>query len=301
MKRSCVLLSLTAMIGLLSGLDGHGQLAPPRQPPMVRPIQAPQPLPASQPPVMPQAPLETFLAFDAESKDLSVTNGTPEGHFTFNVTNISADDVTINFVKGSCQCTVATLPSQPWKLAPKESGQFSATMQLAGTPPGGSKTKTLTVNSDKGVKVLYVKTTVMPAAAGMTEADRNGNQKMAMADRQAVFKGDCVKCHAQPAKDTGGNDKMGKDLFASVCGVCHESEHQASFVPNLHHLPEPTNSDFWKNWIMHGKPGSLMPAFAKQEGGILTDVQIESLVKYLSETIPSHPVAAPVPVRADVK
>src|SRR6202012_4112996 len=94
------------------------------------------------------------------------------------------------------------------------------------------------------------------------------------------------------AKDSMGHDKLGKDLYTSICGICHESDHRASFVPDLHKLPEPTNPEFWKNWIMHGKPGTLMPAFAQSEGGFLTETQIESLVAYLSATIPPHPVVA---------
>jgi mono/diheme cytochrome c family protein len=236
-------------------------------------------------------PFENFIAFDALEKDVSVSNGTPQANFTFNLTNISTVDVTINFVQTSCGCTVAKLPSQPWKIAPKESGQISATMNLAGTPAGQSKTKTLTVNSDKGNKMLIVKTTVLAAPPSMSEMDRTNNQKIAMADRQAVFKGDCVKCHVETAKDSAGNEKTGKDLYAAVCGVCHEAQHQASFVPNLHRLTEPTNLEFWKNWIAHGKPGTLMPAFAKAEGGILTDAQIDSLVVYLTATIPPKPTA----------
>ena len=238
-----------------------------------------------------QPPLGNLCAFDALQKRSTVTNGTPQAHFTFNLTNISSGDVTINYVQTSCGCTVTKLPSQPWKIAPRESGQISATMNLAGTPPGGTKTKTLTVNSDKGSKVLIVKTTVLAAPPAMTEMDRVNNQKTAMADRQAVFKGDCIKCHVDTARDAAGNQKTGKDLYAAVCGVCHEAEHQASFVPNLHHLPEPTNTEFWKNWIARGKPGTLMPAFAKSEGGILSDAQIDSLVVYLTATIPPRATA----------
>lgn len=245
----------------------------------------------------PAAPLTSFIAFDDEQKAVSVTNGTPAAHFSFNLTNISSADVTINYVRASCGCTVAQLPSVPWKLAPKESGQFSATMQLAGTPPGGTKIKTLTVVADKGTQVLYVRATVLPPVAGMTSMDRVNNQKIAMADRQKVFQGDCATCHVAPAKDAVGNDKMGKDLYAAVCGVCHEAATRASFVPDLHHLPEPTNPQFWRNWIAHGKPGTLMPAFARSESGILTDEQIESLVNYLSTTIPSHPTT-PTPTAA---
>jgi mono/diheme cytochrome c family protein len=272
--------------------------APPALPATQAPVISPQPIvvhpPASAP--NPVLPLDSFIGFDAEQKEVTVTNGTPEAHFTFSLTNISTGEVTINNVRPSCGCTVAKLPAQPWKLQPKDSGSFSATMQLAGTPPGGTKIKTLTVESDKGTRALYIKATVLAAPPGMSEADRVNNQKMAMADRQAIFKGDCVKCHVEPAKDSAGNDKQGKELFAAVCGVCHQAEHRASFVPDLNHLPEPTNAEFWKNWVMHGKPGTLMPGFAKSEGGILTDQQVESLVKYLTDTIPSKPVAGAIPM-----
>ena len=238
---------------------------------------------------------ENYLAFDAEQKEVSVTNGTPAAQFVFNITNISSGDVIINFVQTSCGCTVAKLPSTPWKLAAKESGEISATMQLAGTPPGGTKTKTLTVNTDKGTKAVYVKATVLAEPATMGGVDRTNAQKIAMADRQAVFKGDCVSCHVTPAKDAAGRDKIGKELYTAVCGVCHEAEHRASFVTDLHHITEPTNAEFWRNWIMHGKPGTLMPAFAKSEGGILTDDQISSLTQYLTMAFPSHPVAVSAP------
>jgi mono/diheme cytochrome c family protein len=191
---------------------------------------------------------------------------------------------------------VAKLPSQPWKLSPNSNGQISATMQLAGVPPGGSKTKTLTVNSDKGSKLLIVRANVQAAAPAVSEMDRTNMMKAAQVDRQAVFKGDCARCHMAPAKDAAGHDKMGQDLYAAVCGICHNAEHQASFVPNLTRLPEPTSAEFWRNWILHGKPGTLMPAFAKSEGGILSDEQINSVVQYLTATIPSHAVLiAPPP------
>ena len=261
--------------------------------PAPRLVAMPPPAALQVPQAMGAAPhpaLDKYLAFDTEQKEVSVPNGTAQANFSFSLTNISSEDVLINGVQTSCGCTVAKLPSQPWKLLPNEHGEISATMQLAGVPPGGNKIKTLTVNSDKGSKMLIVKATVLPEAPAMSEMDRTNNVKAAQADRQAVFHGDCARCHVAPAKDPSGHDKLGADLYTAVCGICHNAEHQASFVPNLHKLPEPTNMEFWRNWIMHGKPGTLMPAFAKAEGGILSDEQIDSLAQYLAATIPSHPV-----------
>jgi mono/diheme cytochrome c family protein len=173
-------------------------------------------------------------------------------------------------------------------------------MQMAGTPPGGEKFKTLTVSADKGIKVLNVTTKMLPESAAMTEMDRTNNLKLATADRQAVFKGDCIQCHVATALDAAGHEKLGQDLYTAVCGICHEAAHQATFVPNLHRLPEPTSAEFWRNWIMHGKPGTLMPAFAKSEGGILSDPQVNSLVQYLSATVPARPVAVQSLVSPDI-
>lgn len=254
------------------------------------------PHPVGPPTVVPAANLDEYLKFDSEDKKQSVTNGTEQAIFNFTVTNVSSEDVIIHYIIGSCHCTVAQLPSQPWKLAPKEIGRFHATMDVVGTPPGESKFKTLTVNSDKGVKVLNVTTTVLP---DMTTGEARTNAvKMATADRQAVFKNpDCVQCHVDTAKDSAGHDKMGQELYAAVCGICHEAEHRATFVPDLHHLKDATSDAFWRAWITSGKPGTLMPAFAKSDGGILSTEQIDSLVKYLSAIIPAHSaLIAPTPV-----
>jgi mono/diheme cytochrome c family protein len=117
----------------------------------------------------------------------------------------------------------------------------------------------------------------------MFDPNRARSFQMAAVDRQAVFKGDCASCHATPAKG-----KSGKELYDSVCGICHEGANRATMVPDLHHLKVPTGADFWKTWITLGKTNSLMPAFTKSEGGPLTKSQIASLAKYLAKAIPSQ-------------
>jgi mono/diheme cytochrome c family protein len=52
-------------------------------------------------------------------------------------------------------------------------------------------------------------------------------------------------------------------------------------------LNRPTPRDYWLQWIAHGKPDTLMPAFAVKEGGPLTEEQIHSLVEWL-ETKPAN-------------
>jgi mono/diheme cytochrome c family protein len=226
------------------------------------------------------------LSWDNAVQSVTVSNGTPETTFTFNLTNKSTGDVTITGASGSCYCTVAKMPELPWKIPAGGGGQIRVVMNLVNRV--GSLPKTVTVVSDKGVKVLYVTATILapPTPVRMAPLERERNQKIAIVDRQAVFRGDCARCHAEPARN-----QMGQALFTQACGVCHESDRRASVVPDLRAIQQQTNGEFWRKWIVHGKPGSLMPAFSQSEGGILTEAQITSLVNYLTATIPSRPPA----------
>ena len=225
------------------------------------------------------------LTWDSELKETTVKSGEPVAQYLFSFTNVSSGDISITHVQTSCGCTVAKMPALPWKVASETSGQIPVTMNLAGKL--GVVFKTITVNTDKGWKILTIKTTIQPpTATAMTMDERKRNQELVKADRQAVFKGDCAHCHVEPVIG-----KMGKDLFTAACGICHEAEHRATMVPDLHALAHETNAEFWKTWTAHGKVGSLMPAFARTDGGPLSDQQIASLVDYLVKAIPSKPGA----------
>jgi mono/diheme cytochrome c family protein len=128
-----------------------------------------------------------------------------------------------------------------------------------------------------------------PPAPAMTAEDRARFVAASKVDRQAVFKGDCAKCHAGPAQG-----KYGQQLFTAVCAVCHEADPRATMVPDLHNLKDPTSEEFWRAWITSGKAGTLMPAFATSQGGPLNDMQIASLAAYLNFAIPPH---APAPAK----
>jgi hypothetical protein len=62
---------------------------------------------------------------------------------------------------------------------------------------------------------------------------------------------------------------------------------------DLAKLTVPTNEDFWRTWISYGKPGSVMPAFAKSQGGPLDDLQIASLAQFLNALHPYVATNAP--------
>jgi cytochrome c553 len=199
------------------------------------------------------------------------------------VTNsITPIPVTVLDVHPSCGCTTAQLPPLPWTLPPGTNSEIGVTVNLAGK--FGTVVKTVHIGTDQGSRDLIVQITIMPEkVTEPTEAERAHQMLMAKADRQAIFKNDCVSCHVKP-----GQYKFGKALYDADCGICHEAEHRASMVPDLHTLKVPTNDDFWRAWIAHGKPGTFMPAFSNADGGPLSDIQIASLAAYLNATIPSH-------------
>ncbi len=198
-------------------------------------------------------------------------------------TNTAAQPLTILDVHPSCGCTTVELPSRPWTIPPGGSGQIKLAVNLAGK--AGIVFKTASVATDHGKKDLMLRINIAPPAPArvMSDSERAAAMAAAKVNRQAVFQGDCASCHSPKSPN-----EFGAELYKSVCAVCHESEHRASVVTDLHALKVPTNAEFWKTWIYGGKPGSLMPAFAQAQGGPLTEMQIASLAAYLDMAFPSH-------------
>lgn len=269
--------------------------------PLVNPQPAlpnPAPLPVAP---APPAAHPGALVFDAEQKDYTAKAGEASAAFTFNLTNVSSAEVLVNRVTTSCGCTVAKLPEQPWHLAAGTNGPINVTVDLRGK--SGTIMKSVTVDSTAGIKSLLVRVTIPPpqAIAAASPMDRTRNLALAQADRQAIFKSDCAECHVKPAVG-----KLGKELYAGACAVCHDAEHRATMVPDLHVFKHPESRDYWAYTISEGKANSLMPAFAQKSGGILTEQQVASLVDYMTtgfandtnsppRTVTVFPSPAPVP------
>ena len=271
------------------------------------PAQSPPPAPAS-------LPAPTQLVADADSKSITAKPGEVSVNFTFTLSNLAAVPITITAVRASCGCTAAKVPPLPWILPPGTNGTIEVAMNLLGKM--GTFAKTVTVMSSAGDKTLTVSVTMPPAAlppavspspplhaaavrgvavppgvnlpAPTTNAERERNLLLAKADRQAVFKGECAKCHAEPALG-----KSGRELYVAVCGICHDDGHRASVVPDLQALKFKPNAQYWRTWITFGKATTMMPGFAQAEGGPLTAAQINSLVVYLGKDFLTAAVPAP--------
>lgn len=212
------------------------------------------------------------LSWDDTEKTFFGKRGETEARFTFTVKNETGAEQTIYRIQPSCGCTTVDLPATPWILMPGVSGTVQVTVNLK--DKYGMIEKTLTVDSSLGQETLRLRL-ILPAMTAESNP-RARNQRAALVDRQAVFHGDCARCHAPPPTAV-----TGEAIFKAACALCHEAPARASMVPNLALPKGGRDVAFWTQWIVEGRPNSLMPAFAQKNGGVLSEQQIQEVVNYL--------------------
>ena len=180
------------------------------------------------------------LAWNGAMLSTNVPANAEQAHFLLSFTNVSAGSVSISDVHPTCGCTTAELPPRPWTIPSGGSGQIPITVNLSLNITGGEEgtlLKAVDIHTDKGYKQILLRIDILPPVIPhLTDAERANGVAIATADRQAVFKNDCATCHATP-----GAGRYGKALYNAVCAVCHEVEHRAAMVPDLHDLKTPTN------------------------------------------------------------
>ena len=97
-----------------------------------------------------------------------------------------------------------------------QNGQIKVSVNLAGK--FGTLFKTATVFYSNTAFYSNLPPTILRVTVHVPESPamlRDENQRAAQADRQLVFKGDCAKCHADPAKDKAGQGSHGQ---GTICG-----------------------------------------------------------------------------------
>jgi cytochrome c5 len=214
--------------------------------------------------------------------------------FRFQMKNVSQEPVVIEQINVSCGCTTVDARAMPFSLAPGDSENIQVRMYVTGKL--GSVTKSLLVQGSRASWTLLVTAEVASPAvetsgAATSSRSRAQNIELAKADRQAVFRGDCARCHSRVAEES-----LGHKLYLGACAICHDAEHRASMVPDLRAVGEPRDAAHWRRHITDGLEGTLMPAFALAKGGILSDEQIESLVLFLVESPLELKPSAPNPI-----
>lgn len=85
--------------------------------------------------------------------------------------------------------------------------------------------------------------------------------------QQTLFTTRCAQCHGAPA----AAGRIGEDLYAAICAMCHPDE------GSLSNRGEPLRTA-----IAVGDLDRSMPAYAREQGGPLSDDQIDSLVRFIA-------------------
>ena len=222
------------------------------------------------------------LRWDAETITNHAWLGDATTSVDFTFKNTSAESVTIDSIHSSCGCTIAEIPSQPWILKPGETNHLRILVDIR--EKTGRLAKDIDIHSRQSPVQLHLVVMIEKGTniVSKERMDRDFGQQFAKVDRQGVFsRKECMTCHLVPAFG-----KYGGELYSNACGICHESKNRASMVPDLHALKTAIPPDYWNNWVIHGKPGTLMPAFYAREGGPLDQSQIDSLVTYLTKAFP---------------
>ena len=130
-----------------------GSLASPGQPNAAMPAEPS----ASKSSILPPNE-EKDLVLDAASKQQTVKPGQESCVFVFAVKNVSKSPITIVQVRTSCGCTVATLPSKPWTIAPGAGGEIKLTLDLRGKT--GTVSKEAIIDTPTGFKNLEIKAVI---------------------------------------------------------------------------------------------------------------------------------------------
>lgn len=111
---------------------------------------------------------ESGIKFETETHDFGTVKEGVQATYEFKFTNTGKDPLVLSNVSASCGCTTPTWPREP--IMKNKTGVIKAVYNSQGRP--GPFTKSITVVSNAGTKVLTIKGTVekAPAATDGTPA-----------------------------------------------------------------------------------------------------------------------------------
>lgn len=132
--------------------DGHNHAAP--SPAATKPVQAATPAQAKPSSLKPEN-----MIFTNEAHDFGTIAEGPAADYEFEFKNTGKEPLIIETVHASCGCTTPSYSKEP--IAPGKSGKIKASYNTVGRP--GAFTKSITVTSNAGTKVLTIKGSVEKA------------------------------------------------------------------------------------------------------------------------------------------
>ncbi len=154
-------------------------------------------------------------------------------------------------------------------LKPGERGRIQVTVDVAGKR--GPISKAVQVYSNDAKQPVVTLTVAMQVKDAVHQ--NLGYQKISSPAR--IFDAKCRSCHADQ-----GRGKLGFDLFRADCLMCHSAGSGPLSMTQMKRRP----ASFLRRIIREGSDDldgasqQAMPGFAWNNGGSLTDAEIESLV-----------------------
>ena len=106
------------------------------------------------------------LVFDSEVHDFGTVPEGSNADYEFKFKNTGKEPINLQTVNASCGCTTPSWSKEP--VLPGKTGSIKASYATQGRP--GGFTKSITVVSNAGTKVLTIKGTVEPAPTGSAPA-----------------------------------------------------------------------------------------------------------------------------------
>lgn len=143
-------------------------------------------------------------------------------------------------------------------LKPGETGRVNVKVDVRGKLGRISKTVQVFTND-----VLQPVTTLILTMRVKDEVH------MEKHDSRALFSTQCRSCHVDQ-----GRGKKGNELFRADCLMCHKGDTYASSIDEMRRQ----SRQYVGKAIREGISNTSMPAFALENGGPLSNEEIESLI-----------------------
>lgn len=139
---------------------------------VVAPAKATLPVAPAQLPTATQN-ADGSMKFNTEEHSFGTIPEGPAVTYDFEFKNIGKEPIVLSGVQASCGCTTPTWTKEP--VAPGKTGKVSATYNTQGRP--GNFTKTITINSNVGSKVVKITGVVEKAPETSVPANNNSMMK----------------------------------------------------------------------------------------------------------------------------
>jgi len=179
---------------------------------------------------------------------------------TFLIRNNSTKPIQLVDIQSSCGCTAAEPDS--YMIMPNTFTQLKVTVDT-------------TAKQSNIKKLITVRDSLGNQATALLQFNVVENPHLSLTRKvQGIFDGKCASCHFDPLLKQQSAAKM----YEVGCAMCHGADAEGAYAPKLKGY---ASLSALKAIISDGVGKPQMPGFAHENGGPLTQIQIEILSKWL--------------------